>query len=75
MTNKATNLKSARLSVGSAISAARFALGALQRLHDDPSPDPAQAEAAAERVANVFEAGSVHAYIAAEAFKKLGRSE
>ena len=71
MTNKAKIHKSARHSVGTAISAARFALLGLQRLHDDPHPDPAQAEAAAVRLAKVFEAGSVHAYIAADAFKRL----
>jgi len=75
MTNKATTLKTARHSIGTAISAARFALSGLQALHDDPCPDPTQAEAAADRLAKVFEAGSVHAYIAAEAFKRLGRAE
>jgi hypothetical protein len=71
MTNKEATLKTARHSVGTAISAARFALSGLQRLHDDPHPDPAQAEAAAVRLATVFEAASVHAYIAADAFKCL----
>lgn len=75
MTNKETALKTARHSVGTAISAARFALLGLQALHADPCPDPTQAEAAAVRLAKVFEAGSVHAYIAAEAFKRANRPE
>jgi hypothetical protein len=75
MTNKAKTLEAAKRNIGSAISAARYALAGLEALHADPCPDPAQAEAAAIRIAEVCETASVHAYVAAGSFKSFGRSE
>lgn len=75
MTNKATNLKAARRNIGSAISAARYALAGLEAIHADPCPDPILASSAAERIAKVCETASARAYVASESFRHLARSE
>ena len=75
MINKAKTLEAAKRNVGSAISAAQYALAALQAIHAEPCPDPALASSAAERIAKVCEKASGYAYVAAASFRHLGRAE